>query len=306
MNTLQETLPDRLPTRALIAGCGDIGLRVTAQLRALGREVTAIIRDRQKGEALRALGASLRIEDLDQPLDAGDWPLLFWFAPPATRDAGDARLRGWLAAQRGRIARIVYISTPAVYGDCGGRWIDEDEPIAPRSERGRRRADAEAALRDWQAAGHGDVVVLRVPGIYGPGRLPVERLRQGLPVIRADESPYTNRIHADDLARAALHAAAYGRPGAAYHVSDGAPTTMADYFVGSARLLGLPEPPQLGYEEARQRLTPAMWSFMEESKRLRTERLRDELLFTPRYPNLDTGLPACLASNHPEEEQGVS
>ncbi|MFT4046373.1 MAG: NAD-dependent epimerase/dehydratase family protein [Solimonas sp.] len=301
-----DTLHKELPARALIAGCGDIGGRVAAQLRDFGREVTAIVRDRQKAEALRARGIGVREEDLDAPRDAGDWPLLFWFAPPSTRDAGDARLRGWLAAQRGRIARIVYISTPAVYGDCGGRWISEDAPIAPRSERGRRRADAEAALQDWQAGGRGDVVVLRVPGIYGPGRLPVERLRKALPVVRADESPYTNRIHADDLATAALHAAAYGRPGRAYHVSDGTPTTMADYFIGSARLLGLPEPPQVGYEEARRLLTPAMWSFMEESKRLRVDRLRDELRFTPRYPDLRTGLPSCLANHCPEKEEGVS
>ncbi|MGH8447187.1 MAG: SDR family oxidoreductase [Solimonas sp.] len=299
-----EPLQAKLPPAALIAGCGDIGLRVAARLRALGREVTAIVRDRQKAAPLQALGAALRIEDLDAPHDAGDWPLLFWFAPPDTRGPQDARLRGWLAAQRGRISRIVYISTSAVYGDCDGRWIAEDAPLAPRSERGRRRADAEAALLDWQAGG-GEAVILRVPGIYGPGRLPVERLRQGLPVIRDAESPYTNRIHADDLAGAALHAAAWGQAGRAYHVADGAPTTMADYFLRCARLLGLPEPPQVGYDEARRLLTPAMWSFMEESKRLQTQRLREELHFTPRYPNLEAGLPYCLMAV-PDATKGVS
>ncbi|WP_028081600.1 SDR family oxidoreductase [Solimonas soli] len=301
-----KTLQERLPERALVAGCGDIGQRVARRLRDLGREVTAIVRDRQKADALRAQGIATRLEDLDAPRDAGEWPLVFWFAPPSTGDLRDARLRGWLAAQRGPVARLVYISTPAVYGDCGGRWIDEDEPIAPRSERGRRRADAEQALRDWQAAGRGEVVILRVPGIYGPGRLPVERLRQRLPVLRAEESPYSNRIHADDLAEAALHAAVHGRAGRAYHIADGTPTTMADYFTRCARLLGLPEPPQVSYEEARRVLTPAMWSFMEESKRLRVERMRGELSFTPRYPDLRTGLPACLASPTPHEEEGVS
>lgn len=289
----------------MIAGCGDIGQRVARCLRDVGREVTAIVRDRQKGEILTAQGIATRLEDLDAPRDVGDWPLLFWFAPPSTRDAGDARLRAWLAAQGGRIARIVYISTPAVYGDCGGRWIDEDEPIAPRSERGLRRADAEAALQDWQRAGHGEVVILRVPGIYGPGRLPLERLRKQLPVVRAAESPYTNRIHADDLAEAALHAAVLGRAGRAYHIADGEPTTMADYFTRCAHLLGFPAPPQVSYEEARRVLTPAMWSFMEESKRLRIERMRLELSFTPRYPNLDAGLPACLAGTESRKKEGV-
>lgn len=282
-----------LPPGALIAGCGDVGRRVASRLRAMGREVTAIVRDRQKLAALDASGVRGLLQDLDDPQDVGDRPLVFWFAPPPGEGERDARLRGWLAAQRGRIARLVYISTSAVYGDCGGRWIDEDEPLAPRSARGRRRADVEAVLRDWD----GEAVILRVPGIYGPGRLPIERLRLGLPVVRAEESPYTNRIHADDLADAALHAAAYGAAGRAYHVADGAPTTMTDYFLRCARLLGLPEPPQLALAEARRLLTPAMWSFMEESKRLRTTRLREELHFVPRYPDLATGLPACLPAS---------
>lgn len=287
-----------LPAAALIAGCGDIGLRVATRLRAMGGEVTAIVRDRQKAAGLERAGIATRIEDLDQPQDVGDWPVLFWFAPPSAGSLSDARLRAWLAAQRGRISRIVYISTSGVYGDCDGSWIDEDAPLTPRSDRGKRRLDAERALLAWQAedAAGRAVIILRVPGIYGPGRMPVERLRKGLPVVRADESPYTNRIHADDLAQAALHAAAYGRAGRAYNVADGEPTTMADYFLRCAQLLDLPLPPQVSMSEARAALTPAMMSFIEESKRLLTLRLRDELRFVPRYPNLASGLPSCLPS----------
>lgn len=287
-----------MPAAALIAGCGDIGLRVATRLRAMGREVTAIVRDRQKAAGLERAGIATRIEDLDQPQDVGDWPVLFWFAPPSVGSLSDARLRAWLAAQRGRISRIVYISTSGVYGDCDGSWIDEDAPLTPRSDRGKRRLDAERALLAWQAedAAGRAVIILRVPGIYGPGRMPVERLRKGLPVVRADESPYTNRIHADDLAQAALHAAAYGRAGRAYNVADGEPTTMADYFLRCAQLLDLPLPPQVSMSEARAALTPAMMSFIEESKRLLTLRLRDELRFVPRYPNLASGLPSCLPS----------
>ncbi|NKF22048.1 SDR family oxidoreductase [Solimonas marina] len=294
MGASVEELQVALPPAALIAGCGDIGLRVAQRLRAMGREVTAIVRSQQKNVSLAAAGIRTRFEDLDQPQDAGDWPLLFWFAPPPGSGAQDMRLRGWLAAQRGRIARVVYISTPAVYGDCDGRWVDEDAPLVPQSERGRRRLDAEQAWCDWQAAGGGEVMTLRVPGIYGPGRLPVERLKKGLPVVCDEQSPYTNRIHADDLAEAALRAAAFGRGGRAYNVSDGTPTTMADYFLRSAALLGLPAPPQLPLAEARHVLTPAMWSFIAESKRLITLRLRDELGFAPRYPDLVSGLPSCL------------
>ncbi|MGH8455382.1 MAG: SDR family NAD(P)-dependent oxidoreductase, partial [Stenotrophobium sp.] len=150
--------------------------------------------------------------------------------------------------------------------------------------------DAEHALGAWG----GDHVILRVPGIYGPGRWPLARLRQGLPVLRESESPYTNRIHADDLAGAALHAAARGKTGAAYNISDGQPTTMCDYFTRCAQLLGLPAPPQVTLEEARRVFTPAMWSFMEESKRLINRRMIEELGYTPRYAGLEQGLVASL------------
>jgi len=289
-----ETLEERLPMQALIVGCGDIGQRVATRLRAMGREVTAIVRSLPAAEALRAQGLQVQQADLDQAPPAVRAPLVFWFAPPPLQGDTDPRLRRWLAAQPAAPARLVYISTSGVYGDCGGRWIDEDEPLRPLSARGRRRLDAETALREDAARRGGHHVILRVPGIYGPGRLPRERLQQGLPVVREAESPWTNRIHAEDLAAAALHAAAWGRPGAAYHVADGHPTTMCDYFSRCAQLLGLPPPPQVSLEEAKQRLTPAMWSFMEESKRLRTERLRQELHYTPRYPDLERGLPACL------------
>lgn len=289
-----HTLETRLPDRALIAGCGDIGLRVARRLRALGREPTAIVRDPQKQASVTETGAQVMLHDLDRAADVGDWPLLFWFAPPPGSGVTDPRSRRWLEAQRGRIERVVYISTSGVYGDCDGRWIDEDEPLKPKSERAQRRVDAEAAWRDWAARTGAALTILRVPGIYGPGRLPLERLQRGLPVLRPEVSPWSNRIHADDLAEAALHAAVFGRRDAAYNVADGDPTTMADYFTRCARLLGLPDPPQVDLDEARRVFTPAMWSFMEESKRLRTDRLREELRFAPRYPDLSRGLPACL------------
>lgn len=280
--------------QAAIVGCGDIGQRVAAGLRAMGREVTAIVRSPPAAAALREQDLRVLQTDLDAKAPALSTPLLFWFAPPPASGDSDPRLRRWLAAQAQAPRRLVYISTSGVYGDCGGRWIDEDEPLRPISARARRRVDAETALQDYAARSGSEIVILRVPGIYGPGRLPRERLQQGLPVVRESESPYTNRIHADDLARAALHAAAWGRGGAAYNVADGRPTTMCDYFTRCAALLGLPPPPQVTMAEAQQRFTPAMWSFMEESKRLRIDRLRGELRFVPRYPDLAAGLPSCL------------
>jgi nucleoside-diphosphate-sugar epimerase len=306
MNKTRRKLEQK-PQRILIAGCGDVGLRTAQRLRAMGHEVTGLVRTGQSAARLQAANVAAVVDDLDSlasagigqhPRESGDpcFPLLFYFAPPPDDGTTDPRLRAFLAALHEPPPRIVYISTSGVYGDCAGRWITEDELLKPQTDRARRRLDAEQSLTEYSAQAGADVVILRVPGIYGPGRLPIERLRQGHPVIRAEDSPYTNRIHADDLARAAILAAELGAAGRAYNVSDGHPTTMTDYFIRCARLLGLPEPPQVSLAEARRNFTPAMLSFIEESKRLVTTRLREELGFVPRYPDLAAGLPDCLPS----------
>lgn len=278
-----------LPARVLIVGCGDIGLRVGTALIAMRREVTGVVRSDQSAAQLQHAGIRALCIDLDAEAPGCTQALVFWFAPPPGSGDRDPRLRRFLSTLP-PATRVVYISTSGVYGDCSGRWIDEDAPLQPISARAVRRLDAERALAEWG----GDDVILRVPGIYGPGRLPIERLQKQLPVVRGDESPFTNRIHADDLAMAALHAAAYGARGAAYNISDGQPTTMCDYFTRCAALLGLPPPPQVTMDAARQVFTPAMWSFMEESKRLQNHRMIEQLGFVPRYPDLEHGLRACL------------
>ncbi|MGQ0502456.1 MAG: SDR family oxidoreductase [Panacagrimonas sp.] len=281
-------------TPVLVVGCGDLGRRVATRLIEGGQRVIGVVRTADSADALRAC----RIEALQIDLDTTPPPdaaQVYWFAPPPAQGLGDPRLRAWLAGLPRAARRIVYVSTSGVYGDCGGRWIDEDEPLKPQTDRGRRRLDAEHALRESAAARGNAVVILRVPGIYGPGRLPVGRLRQNLPVVRDthDETArrWTNRIHVDDLATAAIAAMQRGVAGAAYNVSDGHPTTMSDYFQRCARLLGFPDPPQVSMEEARQRLSPALMSFMDESKRLINRRMRLELGVALRYPDLAAGLP---------------
>lgn len=282
---------------SLIVGCGDLGLRVARQLRQRGSTVQGVVRTDGSVASLAAEGIPARALDLDsEPLSVADADLVYWFAPPPAQGQTDPRLRRTLDAMLARpVRRLVYVSTSGVYGDCAGRWIDEDEPLKPRTDRARRRLDAERALAGFALATGCQTVILRVPGIYGPGRLPLERLRSAAPVIHEPESPWSNRIHVEDLAQAALAAMARGRAGAAYNVSDGNPSSMSDYFLRCARLLGLPEPPRITLQEARSRLTPAMRSFLDESKRLLITRMREELGVRLRFPDLDAGLRACLA-----------
>jgi len=287
---------------AFIIGCGDIGQRTAKLWMAQHGTVSALVRSAETTRTLAHLGITLVKGDLDDADSLVHLPLqntlLFYFAPPPNNGATDPRLRTVLAAitRENTPIKIIYISTSGVYGDCQGDWVTEDTPTHPRSERGARRLDAEIALQDWQRSTGIPVIILRVPGIYGPGRLPIDRIKQGLPVIREEEAPYSNRIHADDLARICIAAAKHGHSGATahiYNVSDGNPSSMTDYFNKTADLLNLPRPPAVGMAEARVRLTPGMLSFIQESRRIDSRKMREELGVELLYPTLDTGLPAC-------------
>jgi len=185
---------------------------------------------------------------------------------------------------------VVYISTTGVYGDCGGAWVDESRPVNPLAPRAKRRWDAECAWQAWRKASGRELVILRVPGIYGPDRLPLERLRAGLPLVRESEAPYTNRIHADDLAEVCVAAMRRGHDGEVYNACDGHPGTMTDYFNRIADLAGLPRPPQIPLAEATERLSEGMLSYLRESRRLDNRKMREELGVTLRYPSLEQGL----------------
>ena len=267
---------------------------------AQGRSVVALARSDATSARLALLGVKTVRGDLDEPESLNNLPaaaVLYYFAPPSATGEDDTRLAALLSTLGQHHAlprRVVYISTSGVYGDCGGAWVDEDWPVNPRSDRGQRRAAAEKRLREWCAACGVENVILRVPGIYGPGRLPIERIRRGVPVVRETDSPWSNRIHADDLAQACFLAARRDRAGGIYNVSDGNPTTMTDYFFRVADLAGLPRPPALAMEEARKTLGPGIMSFLEESKRLVNRRMLEELGVVLRYSSLADGLPACL------------
>jgi nucleoside-diphosphate-sugar epimerase len=280
----------------LIVGCGDVGQRIAARHLAAGDAVTGLVRSAASAQTLTARG----IMPLQADLDA-DWlmPLadaVYWCAPPPAGGVTDPRieraLAQWPVPLGGRPGRLLYVSTTGVYGDCQGRWIREAEPLKPQTARGFRRLAAELAVHTWAASSGGHAVVLRVPGIYGPGRLPVERLKGGAPVLALAESPWSNRIHADDLADAAVLALARGQRRATYHVSDGQPTSISDYLLRTAAALGLPPPAQVTMAEARAGFSATLLSYLDESKRLDCTALR-ALAWQPRYPTLAQGLAAC-------------
>ncbi|MGB0954375.1 MAG: SDR family oxidoreductase [Panacagrimonas sp.] len=294
--SLNKTAARALPPAVDIVGCGDIGIRVAHRLMGRGVRVRGWVRSQQSANALREAGLDAQRLDLDTDLPplAPAHACLFYFAPPRPDGATDQRIRKLLHALNPHPASLIYLSTTGVYGDCQGRWVDEGEAPRPQTDRARRRLDAESAAREWARQHRAHHCILRVPGIYGPGRLPVKRLQQGLPILRPDLSPWSNRIHADDLADACIAAAERSQDGGVYNICDDQPTQMSDYFLRCAALLKLPAPPMVSREQARQQLTPGILSYLAESRRLSNRRMKAELGVVLRYPDLAAGLPASI------------
>lgn len=285
----------------LVIGCGDIGLRIARRL-ADGNCCYGVIRSIERREQLEKTNVIPWIVDLD-----GHSPLIlpqslnpettavFYLAPPPAFGTTDTRITRAIEAFPRPPAKWVYLSTSGVYGDYRGGWVTETAPANPLTARARRRLSAERQLLSWHKQSKAPVVILRVPGIYGPKRLPLAKLTAGEPIIRADEAPYTNLIHADDLATVCLAALIRGRDGEIYNVSDGQPCTLSEYYSKVAELAGLRLPPAISLIEARQRFDPLRWSFIAESRRLDVHRMFDELRPDLRYRNLEDGIRASLS-----------
>ena len=278
----------------IIIGLGYVGRHLLAALKGWGLATLS------RSSASSLPGVDHRVGDLDQPdqlprLDCSD-KTLFYLAPPPTTGVTDPRLKALLKhiAQEPP-ARMIYISTTGVYGDCGGAWVDEQQPTNPSTDRARRRLDAEVSLSTFCQTHDVPLVILRVAGIYGPGRLPLARLRAGKPILALEESPYSNRIHVADLVQVLVATAADEAPTGIFNVSDGHPTSMGDYFCRVAAAVGLPQPPTISRVEMGGQLTPEMQSYMNESRRLDNGRIREELGITLRYSELEDGLRASLS-----------
>ncbi len=285
--------------RLLIAGCGDIGLRLAQLVRGRWR-VYAMSRSQRHHEALRALGVTPVVADLDRPetldrLAGFAHDVIHLVPPPAvgSRDTRTVNLVRALAKGGSIPQRLVYMSTSGVYGDCDGALVAETRPTMPTSARARRRSHAEHVLRAWGVASGAHVTVLRVPGIYASERLPIARLKSGTPALAPEQDAYTNHIHADDLARIVLAALVRGKGGRTYNASDDSTIKMGDYFDLVADRFGLPHPPRVSWQSAQETVPETLLSFMRESRRLSNARLKKELRVRLRYPSVHEGIAAA-------------
>ena len=299
----------------MIVGAGDVARRLTTRI-GIDERVRwiGLARSVETADALRHSG----ILPIDGDLDfspslkragalARSGHAVLHLAPPPGDGADDPRMKRWLAASATpsklgrreterapssaikmrsvirptRPLRNVYVSTTGVYGDCAGERIDETRRTKPANARAKRRVAAESRLRAFRTR---RFTILRAPGIYAAERLPVERLRAGTPALAPEDDVFTNHIHGDDLARAIWLAVFRGGANRALNVVDDGEQKMGDYFDQVAAAVGLPSPPRLPRAQLMREVSPMLYSFMSESRRIDNTRLKRELRLRFKYP----------------------
>ena len=274
------------------------GLGYTGQIfagRAAGFEILGTVRTREAAAKLREIGVEAFAFD-GAAFDASllhalaGASLLIVSAPPS--ESGDPAL----GAFADRIAaaplqRAIYLSTVGVYGGADGEWIDEGAPTLGASPRARWRIRAEAQWRDFSQRRSMPVDILRLAGIYGPGRNALIRLKEGAARQIVKPGQVFNRIHADDIVGVALKLIEAGGAGGTWNVADREPAPPQDVIAFAAELLGIAPPPEEPFATAD--LSPMALSFYADNRRISTEKLRRELGYVWRYPTYREGLTAC-------------
>lgn len=272
-------------TTLLIIGCGDVGLRVA---RALPKHVR-VLATTSNAERIQEL-RNQNITPLQANLDkfsslhrlAGLAGYALQLAPPPNMGASDTRTVNLIRVLRLRSkpTALVYASTTGVYGNCNGEWVDETRVVNPQTDRAKRRLDAENAIRTFGKQSNVRVSSLRIPGIYAADREggdPLDRVRQGTPVLVSEDDVYTNHIHANDLARACIAALWRGKPQRSYNIAEDSGIKTGDYYDALADAAGLPRPPRMTRAEAELTLSPMRLSFLSESRRIKNSRMQREL-----------------------------
>ena len=262
----------------VVAGTGYTGLRVLERLPA----DDAVGLSRSPIETTRIF----HLVDFDTlemlPLELPDRYRVLYTCPPDGE--ADDRLRRFLALLVPAPVRFVYISTTGVYGDCKGAVVTEESPVNPGSRMSKPRVAAERLLDEWAAENGCQLVVLRSPGIYGPGRLGIERLQAGVAYLNDADAHPGNRIHVDDLATCCLAALSDEAPAGIYNVGDGDHRTATQFAEEVARQAGLRAPHTIDWAEAKKIFSPMRLAFLSASRVVDTTKMRGVLGVTPRTP----------------------
>lgn len=279
-------------TKTLLSFGHGYSARALARILPNEWRIIGTTRSEDKAADLLANGTEPRVwpgADLAPALNAATH-MLISAGPSEGGDPVLNSLRNEIAARKNQFQWVGYLSTTGVYGDHQGGWVDETTPLTPSTKRGQMRVDAEAA---WQTLGL-PLHIFRLAGIYGPGRGPFAKVRNGTARRIIKDGQVFSRIHVDDIAQVLAASIVRPNPGAIYNLCDDDPAPPQDVIAHAAHLLGLPTPPAQDYETAD--MTPMARSFYAESKKVDNTRIKTELGVKLIYPDYRAGLAALLAT----------
>lgn len=271
-----------------VFGLGYSALHLARRLKAKGFRIAGTVRSADKAAALQADGIAAQVwsgEGLPDIPEHAHWLVSL---PPDKAGCPAARVATY--SEPGA-ASVTYLSTTGVYGDLGGGWAMEWSPLHPGSERAKARVLAE---RQWMDATDGAARLVRLPGIYGPGRSPFQKLRDGQAHRVVKPGQVFSRIHLDDIASGLEALIARPDLHGVFHLCDDEPAPPQDVTAHAARLLGIDPPPEVAFDAAG--LSPMARSFYAECKRVSNARAKAALGWRPLYPTYREGLAAVLAA----------
>lgn len=284
--------------KAMIFGCGYLGLRVATAWIVAGHEVSAVTRSAAKAKLLSNAGIQPYLADVCAPdslVNLPDADIVF-YAIGFDRNSGRTHeevtcegTRSVLKQFRGRCSRFIYVSSTSVYGQSSGEWVDETSVCQPTQSGGQLNLAAEQHVKEhFSAQSTSTFNIMRLAGIYGPGRLlsRVESLRSGSPIMGRSDS-WLNLIHVDDAVTAVQAVALNGHRDAIYNVVDDRPIRRGEYFEMLAKLIGAPTPT---FDPNQ----PGVRGSGGLNKRCANQRIRSALGWSPVYSSIDTGLPAAV------------
>jgi nucleoside-diphosphate-sugar epimerase len=307
-----KTIATRFKSRSksIIVGCGDVGLRIL-KLFSSKHRILATCRRTEQGKAIKELGGVAIMGDLGNKkfikrianLCKSSRCLLLYQPPNhGHKDPISLKLILQIASQHHQYlnlkqnANICYVSTTGVYGDRQGGWVDEKTPTNAKTARAKRRVYAENCWRGKnkshfsQMQNIASVRILRAPGIYSSQRLPIERIKSKIPAIKIEEDAWSNHIHADDLARLCWKCSFAQTGRYIINAVDDQPMKMGDYFDCIADYFGLDRSPRLPKTLIKEQVSEMMWSFMNESRRVNNQRLKNLKTFNLKFHNVKTFL----------------
>ncbi len=295
------TQPAPAALSLLVFGGGYLGLEAAREAIRRGARAFATSRDPARRAELTAAGV-LPIDPADTAalraaVDEAS-AILITAAPDGAGCPGLKALIPAITASGAYPDWIGYVSSTAVYGDRAGGWAFEDDELNAASLEGARRVRAE---QDWLDAGRGmglTVQIFRLPAIYGPGRSPLDRLREGTARLVKKPGQVFNRIHVEDAVAGFFASMARPHPGRAYTLADNEPAPADVVMAGAATRLGLPLPPEVPLDDPS--VSDAMRRFYNDNKRLSNARAKAELGWRPQYPTWREGLESILAAPPPQ------